>query len=115
MVRQIFVDEDATRFLPDSGLQDGITALVRFKLHEEVFVRPDECDAPVLCARSSGSFSVAEKVFLTTAKFRPPLPPLCSLMRFSKHFIDSSSVLSQSQYGFRSSMSSSHALIDLVE
>ena len=52
--------------------------------------------------------------------------PISLLSQFSKileklynkrleQFIDNNNVLSNSQYGFRSSMSTSHALIDLVE
>ena len=35
--------------------------------------------------------------------------------RLEQLFVDKNNVLSNSQYGFRSSMSTSHALIDLVE
>ena len=52
--------------------------------------------------------------------------PISLLSQFSKileklynkrleQFVDKNNVLSNSQYGFRSSMSTSHALIDLVE
>ncbi len=52
--------------------------------------------------------------------------PISMLSQFSKileklynkrleQFVDKNNVLSNSQYGFRSSMSTSHALIDLVE